>query len=114
MPVVALALVVWAALTRRMPDAMRRATLVGAIVLACLPFTLIRTAGLIGSGSELHWRWTPTPEERLLAQAKAGTGARPPRRRLPRLPWTPPAAAVAAEKPVKATPPTAKEAHPCR
>ncbi|HEX5071504.1 MAG TPA: PQQ-binding-like beta-propeller repeat protein, partial [Vicinamibacterales bacterium] len=31
--------------------------------------TLVRTAGMIGGGGmELHWRWTPTPEERLLAQ----------------------------------------------
>ena len=70
-PVVALTLVLWAVLTHGMPDAIRRTTMVAAIVLACLPFTLIRTAGLIGSGSELHWRWAPTPEERLLAEAKA-------------------------------------------
>ena len=32
--------------------------------------TLVRTGGITGDGeSDLHWRWTPTPEERLLAQA---------------------------------------------
>jgi outer membrane protein assembly factor BamB len=32
-------------------------------------FTLLRTAGVSGEGAaDLHWRWTPTPEERLLAQ----------------------------------------------
>ena len=68
-PVVALAFVAWAALTHRMPPAIRRATMVAAIVLACVPFTLIRTGGVIGAGSDLHWRWTPTPEDRLLARA---------------------------------------------
>jgi outer membrane protein assembly factor BamB len=70
-PVLALALVVWAVLTHRMPGPMRRTTMVAAIVLACVPFTMIRTGGVMGSGSELHWRWTPTPEERLLAEATA-------------------------------------------
>jgi outer membrane protein assembly factor BamB len=33
-------------------------------------FTLIRTGGLTGDAdSDLHWRWTKTPEEQLLAQA---------------------------------------------
>jgi outer membrane protein assembly factor BamB len=68
-PVLSLALVAWAVLTRRMRTAVRRATMVAAIVLACLPFTLIRTGGVIGASSELHWRWTPTPEDRLLAEA---------------------------------------------
>jgi outer membrane protein assembly factor BamB len=69
-PVLGLALVAWAVLTQQMPDGIRRATMVATIVLACVPFTLIRTAGVIGAASELHWRWTPTPEERLLAEAK--------------------------------------------
>jgi len=69
-PILSLAIVVWAAATRRLPDGIRRASLVVAILLASVPFTLIRTAGVSGSGAELHWRWTPTPEERLLAKAK--------------------------------------------
>jgi outer membrane protein assembly factor BamB len=33
-------------------------------------FTLLRTGGITGNAeSDLHWRWTQTPEERLLAQA---------------------------------------------
>src|SRR5207245_1362747 len=41
-----------------------------AIVLASSVFTLVRTGGITGDGaSDLHWRWTKTPEERLLAQA---------------------------------------------
>jgi outer membrane protein assembly factor BamB len=43
--------------------------MIGAILLACGVFTIIRTAGIIGLGSEFHWRWTKTPEERLLSQA---------------------------------------------
>jgi outer membrane protein assembly factor BamB len=107
-PVLALTLVLWAVLTHGMPDAIRRTTMVAAIVLACLPFTLIRTAGIIGSGSELHWRWAPTPEERLLAESTAQSVTAP----------APPAAEPAAEPaaphaPVEqrlpATPPAPRE-----
>jgi outer membrane protein assembly factor BamB len=67
-PGLALALVAWAAATHRLHDSARRATLVIAIALACTPWLMLRTAGIIGgAGSEFHWRWTPTPEERLLA-----------------------------------------------
>jgi outer membrane protein assembly factor BamB len=69
-PILALAIVVWAAASRRFSDGIRRASLVAAILLASVPFVLIRTAGVSGTGAELHWRWTPTPEERLLVQAK--------------------------------------------
>jgi outer membrane protein assembly factor BamB len=68
-PVLSLALVFWAVATRRLRDGARRASLVAAILLACAPWTLVRTAGVIGGGSEFHWRWTETPEQRLLAQA---------------------------------------------
>ena len=68
-PFLSLALVVWAVATRRLTDGARRASLVAAIVLACAPWTLLRTDGVGGAGSEFHWRWTPTPEQRLLAQA---------------------------------------------
>lgn len=69
-PGLSLALVVWAVVSARWSDGVRRATLVVAILLACAPWTLLRTAGVIGSaGPEYHWRWTPTPEELLLAQA---------------------------------------------
>ena len=104
-PVLGLALVVWAVLTERMPDGVRRATMVAAIVLACVPFTLIRTAGVIGAASELHWRWTPTPEERLLAQAKdepVAVAPLPPPAPAP-VPEAP-AAAKPADEPINATP----------
>src|SRR5688572_17918101 len=70
-PILALAIPVWAVATRRLSNpTLRRVSLVAAILLAAVPFTLIRTAGVSGTGAELHWRWTPTPEERLLAEAK--------------------------------------------
>ena len=97
-PVLGLALVAWAVLTQRLPDSVRRATLVATIVLACLPFMLIRTAGVMGAASEFHWRWTPTPEERLLAQAQDEPVAVAP------LPAPAPAPAPVAEPPVAAPP----------
>jgi outer membrane protein assembly factor BamB len=69
-PVLSLALVTWAVATRRLSAGPRRLALVAAILLGCSVFTLLRTAGVSGDGrADLHWRWTPTPEERLLAQA---------------------------------------------
>src|SRR2546426_214759 len=68
-PVLSLALVAWAVASRRLADGPRRASMVATILLACGVFTLLRTGGITGDGdSDLHWRWTRTPEERLLAQ----------------------------------------------
>lgn len=68
-PGLGFALAVWAVATARLSDGVRRATLVAAIALACAPWLLLRTAGVGGAaGSEFHWRWTPTPEDVLLAQ----------------------------------------------
>ena len=75
-PVLSLALVIWAAASRSLGSGLRRASMVAAILLACGAFTLIRTNGLTGDAdSDLEWRWTPTPEERLLA--RTGESARP-------------------------------------
>ncbi|MBA2306157.1 MAG: PQQ-binding-like beta-propeller repeat protein [Acidobacteria bacterium] len=64
------AFVAWAVLTHRLSDGMRRAAMVVTILLACGVWTLARTDGVKGeAGAQLHWRWTPTAEERLLAQA---------------------------------------------
>jgi outer membrane protein assembly factor BamB len=69
-PVLSLALVASAAAGRRLSRGARRASMAAAILLACGVTTLVRTGGVTGDAvSELHWRWTPTPEERLLAQA---------------------------------------------
>jgi outer membrane protein assembly factor BamB len=70
-PVLSLALVAAAAAGRRLSDGRRRALVGAAILLGCGVFTLLRTGGMTGdASSDLHWRWTPTPEELLLAQAK--------------------------------------------
>lgn len=69
-PVLCLALVTWAVGSRYLPSGTRLVTLAASILMACGVFTLLRTGGINGDGeSDLHWRWTPTPEERLLAQA---------------------------------------------
>ncbi|MEI6669882.1 MAG: PQQ-binding-like beta-propeller repeat protein [Acidobacteriota bacterium] len=69
-PVVSLALVVGAATTRRLSAGPRRVAMGAAIWLACGMWTLVRTNGIIGGGSDFEWRWTKTAEERLLAQAQ--------------------------------------------
>jgi outer membrane protein assembly factor BamB len=68
-PILSLALVAWALASRGLSGRRRYALMVAAVVLASSVFTLIRTGGISGAGeSDLHWRWTETPEERLLAQ----------------------------------------------
>ncbi len=72
------ALVLWAAATRGFPDGARRALLVVTIGLVCGVFTLLRTDGVLGFGSQLTWRWSKTAEERLLAQTANESVALPP------------------------------------
>jgi outer membrane protein assembly factor BamB len=78
LPGVCLGLVAGAAVARRLPDGPRRATIATAILLACGAWTLVRTAGFSGDHvATFHWRWTKTPEQRLLAQAGTPPAARP-------------------------------------
>lgn len=68
-PVLSLALVVWAVLTRRMGFAARWAALAAIVLLVCAGFAAIRTGGVTGDfQSDFSWRWSETPEERLLSQ----------------------------------------------
>jgi len=67
-PGVSLALVIWAVATQRFSTSVRWAALTGLILLACAPWTLLRTEGVSSTVSQYRWRWTPTAEERLLAQ----------------------------------------------
>jgi outer membrane protein assembly factor BamB len=65
----ALGLVIWAVLSRDARPSTRRLALVATVLLASVPIALIRTGGIGGSsGLDMHWRWTPTPEELLLAR----------------------------------------------
>jgi outer membrane protein assembly factor BamB len=69
-PLLSLALVASTAAGRYMSDGRRRALTTAAVLLACACLTLIRTGGIRGdAASDMHWRWTETPEERLLASA---------------------------------------------
>ena len=81
-PVLTLTLVAWAASTRHLTGARRHVSLVAATVFTCAIFTLLRTDGIRGAGSDFHWRWTPDSEERLLAQGdeepKAAAPSPPP------------------------------------
>jgi outer membrane protein assembly factor BamB len=71
-PLMSLALVASAAATRRFAARPRRASTAAAIALACAALALVRTGGISGEGGlDVHWRWTPTPEDRLLAEAPA-------------------------------------------
>ena len=69
-PVLSLALVVWAATSRGFSGWRRLASMIAAILLACGTLTLVRTNGLTGDAdSDFEWRWTPTAEQRLVAAA---------------------------------------------
>ena len=68
-PGLPVAVVAWAAATRRMSAASRRAWLVVTALLAMGFFSLFRTDGVRGGMSDLKWRWTPTAEDRLMARA---------------------------------------------
>ena len=75
-PFLSFALVVWAVATRRVGWKPRRLALVATMALTCGAFALMRTDGVTGGGlSQITWRWTPTAEERLLAQASVEPSA---------------------------------------
>jgi len=99
-PFVSLALGVWAVASRRLSDRPRRATMVATILLACGVFALLRTNGVSGAGSDLAWRWSKTPEQRLLAQTVEEPAAPAP----PAAPDAAPAASPAAPAALPAAP----------
>jgi outer membrane protein assembly factor BamB len=78
-PVLSLALVAWAVVCCHLPAGIRRVSLLAATILACGVFTVVRTGGVDGDGNpDLHWRWSPTPEQRLLRLADDEPEAHPP------------------------------------
>lgn len=95
LPVVSVFLVIWAVVSRGRGPAARWALLVVALGISAGGWTLLRTEGTTSTviGSDFRWRWSPTPEERLLAHAQP-------------MPLAPPATAPqAAAAPAAATAP---------
>ena len=75
-PVFSLGLVLWATVTRYFSPAKRRLAFVPMILLCCGVFMVLRTGGLTAEfDNDLHWRWSKTPEQTLLAQAREDTAA---------------------------------------
>jgi outer membrane protein assembly factor BamB len=73
-----LALFVWALLSRDLSVGARWSSMIATIVIACGLWTLLRSGGITGDGqSELAWRWSETPEERLLAEVEDVPAAPP-------------------------------------
>jgi outer membrane protein assembly factor BamB len=69
-PGLCLALVVWAGGSRRLSAGPRWASMVAAILVACGVWALVRTGGVTGGfRNDFAWRWSESPEERLVAQA---------------------------------------------
>lgn len=69
-PVLSIFFVVWAVASHRLSTGLRRVTMVVTILVACGAWTLIQTGGFDADmNHDFTWRWTETPEERLLAQA---------------------------------------------
>jgi outer membrane protein assembly factor BamB len=65
------AFVAWAVLTRRSSTSVRRATMALAILAGCGVWALARVDNIVVNGGTLFaWRWTPTGEERLLAETR--------------------------------------------
>jgi outer membrane protein assembly factor BamB len=92
-PLMSLALAAWAWGTRWQSVTVRLAMLPTAMLLVCGLLTLLRTDGVGGETMfQLRWRWTPTAEERLLAEATDVPAA-------PIAPSAPPAAPPTAEVP---------------
>lgn len=77
-PFLSLAFVLWAVLTRRLPDRLRYATMAAAILIACGSWLLIRQNGINGDHqATFGWRWSASSEERLLAQTQEDQTASP-------------------------------------
>ena len=69
-PIMAMVLVAWAVMSPRLAGRTRTVALVALIVAGAGGWTLLRTEGFNGSfDNDFAWRWSKTPEERLLAQA---------------------------------------------
>jgi outer membrane protein assembly factor BamB len=69
-PILSLAFVLWAVLTRKLPDSVRHATMAATILIVCLGWLLFRSSGINGDHvATFSWRWSPTVEEKLVAES---------------------------------------------
>lgn len=116
-PLVILAFLAAVVVTSRLSAGPRRAALAAVILLASGVWTLVRIDGVrTAGGLDIHWRWTPTPEQLLLAHAAplpeppAAAPATPAAEEAPKEP----ASAPAREEPAASTaaPPPAAPAEP--
>jgi outer membrane protein assembly factor BamB len=111
-PLLIFAFVVAVVVSSRLGDRPRRAVMVATILLASGGWALVRIDGIRAAGGlDFAWRWSATPEERLLAQADDEPAALPapaaaatPEKRLP---------AQASDEP-KMLPPTPAAAEPAK
>ena len=77
-PFLSLAFVLWAVLTRRLPQRLRHATMVATILLVCCGWLVLRQNGINGDHqATFGWRWRASAEERLLAQTHEDTPVTP-------------------------------------
>jgi len=68
-PLLSLAFVAWAVLSRKLSVKLQRITMFATILIACSVWTLLRTDGMSGnSRNDFAWRWSKTAEEKLLAK----------------------------------------------
>jgi outer membrane protein assembly factor BamB len=113
-----LAFVGWVVASRRLSGGLRWVSMAAAILLGCAVWALVRTGGVTGEGnSDIHWRWTKTPEERLLAQERSldsarGPGAVPSTGAVGQAPEKPVAAPAAEPAPSTSAPSGAKAPEP--
>jgi outer membrane protein assembly factor BamB len=68
-PGLCLAFVLWAVATQRLANRVRLATMIATIVVACSAWLALRQDGINGDHvATFGWRWSKSPEERLLAE----------------------------------------------
>jgi outer membrane protein assembly factor BamB len=68
-PFLSLAFVTAAVVTRRLSDRVRRVTMAATILVACGAWLVLRQDGINGDhNAKFGWRWSPSAEEKLLAE----------------------------------------------
>lgn len=99
-PILGLTVVIWTVTCRNASKPVRWVSLAAMVAVVCAASTLLRTSGVSGEGaSDFAWRWTPTPEERLLAQSAVASRPSAPNPEAGSVPGLVPAPAEAASKP---------------